>query len=141
MFFTRKQQGYIFFTVNGLFLLTLLAFPFYRDYLAATTLTSCKFHIVTGLYCMGCGATRAFNALIHFKLLKALQYNPSIPIGAFLFIIYEITIIFYLIKRKPRPVLIKSWMIWTFFGLWLAYTIVRNILLVNGVDIVLGTGL
>lgn len=141
MYFSKKQQWYIFLTVNGLLLFALLVFPFYSEYLAATILTSCKFHIVTGLYCMGCGATRAFNALMHFKILDAFRYNPAIPIGALLFVIYEIAIIVYLIKGKTRPILIKSWMVWTFFGCWFVYSIVLNILLLNGIDIIAGTGL
>lgn len=141
MYYTKKQQWYIFLSVNGLLLLALIVFPFYRDYLAATVLTSCKFHIVTGLYCMGCGATRAFNALMHFKILDAFQYNPAIPVGAIIFMIYEITMIVYLIKGKKRPILVKTWMVWTFLGSWFVYSIVRNILLLNGIDIVLGTSL
>ena len=141
MYFSKKQQWYVFFIVNSLLLFALLAFPFYSKYLAATVLTSCKFHITTGLYCMGCGATRSFYALTHFRIVDAFQYNPAIPIGAFLFILYEIAMIVYLIRGKERPLLVKPWMVWTFFGVWLAYTIVRNILLLNGIDILLGTTL
>ena len=39
-------------------------------------LPSCPFHAITGLYCPGCGSTRALHALAHGELRAALGYNP-----------------------------------------------------------------
>ncbi|MEA4890867.1 MAG: DUF2752 domain-containing protein [Clostridiaceae bacterium] len=38
-------------------------------------LLPCFFHGLTGLYCIGCGATRALAALLHGDLAAALSYN------------------------------------------------------------------
>jgi hypothetical protein len=35
----------------------------------------CLLHAATGLYCAGCGATRACHALLHGRLLEALHDN------------------------------------------------------------------
>lgn len=35
----------------------------------------CLFHEATGLYCAGCGATRALHALLHGRVLEALHDN------------------------------------------------------------------
>jgi len=35
----------------------------------------CTFHAFTGLYCPGCGATRATHELLHGRLLSALHDN------------------------------------------------------------------
>ena len=47
----------------------------------------CPFYYLTGLYCPGCGTSRAIHQLLHGKFLYALNLNPlmvlSIP-----FIIY-----------------------------------------------------
>ena len=47
-------------------------------------LSSCSLHEVTGLYCPGCGATRATHQLLHGELISALRYNAlwvlSLPI-------------------------------------------------------------
>ncbi len=134
MYYNKKQQWIIFGCVNGLVLFTLMFFPYYRDHLAATPLTSCKFLDLTHLYCTGCGGTRAFNALIHFKFLDSLRYNPIVLIGAISFVIYEITMIVYLIKGIKRPFLLKPWMVWTFLTFWFSYAIIRDILLVCGID-------
>lgn len=39
----------------------------------------CFFDTVLGLYCPGCGGTRALYALLQGHLLKALWYHPFIP--------------------------------------------------------------
>lgn len=36
----------------------------------------CQFHELTGLYCPGCGSTRAVYWLLHGDILRALRFNP-----------------------------------------------------------------
>ena len=38
----------------------------------------CILHHFTGLYCPGCGGTRAFVALTHGQFLKSLYYHPLV---------------------------------------------------------------
>ena len=38
----------------------------------------CILHHFTGLYCPGCGGTRAFIALTHGQFLKSLYYHPLV---------------------------------------------------------------
>lgn len=53
----------------------------------------CFFHQITGLYCPGCGSQRAASALLHGKILNAINFNilfvlsiPFILYSAFVFI-------------------------------------------------------
>lgn len=39
----------------------------------------CLFDKVLGIYCPGCGGTRATVALVHGRLLQSLWYHPLIP--------------------------------------------------------------
>lgn len=39
----------------------------------------CFFDRILGIYCPGCGGTRALTALVQGRLLKALWYHPLIP--------------------------------------------------------------
>jgi len=47
----------------------------------------CTFHAATGLYCPGCGATRATHELLHGRVLSALRYNAFwvavLPLAAY----------------------------------------------------------
>ncbi len=38
----------------------------------------CLFHLLTGLYCPGCGGTRAVWYLLHGQILKSIQYHPLV---------------------------------------------------------------
>lgn len=42
----------------------------------------CLFHLATGLYCPGCGGTRAVRALLHGELALSFQYHPLVPYAA-----------------------------------------------------------
>lgn len=44
----------------------------------------CFFSNVLGIYCPGCGGTRAAAALVHGQFLKSVWYHPLVPYGAVL---------------------------------------------------------
>ncbi len=39
----------------------------------------CVFYSLTGLYCPGCGGTRAVDALFHGHFLRSFLYHPLVP--------------------------------------------------------------
>ena len=57
----------------------------------------CLFHTATGLYCPGCGAGRALDALFHLRITDALQYNLlftlSLPLAALFLIKWYISVV------------------------------------------------
>ncbi|MGH8050963.1 MAG: DUF2752 domain-containing protein [Arenimonas sp.] len=57
-------------TLAGVFLLRT-----YDPNVIGNPFPSCLFHKMTGLYCPGCGLTRALHALVHFDLLRAIRMN------------------------------------------------------------------
>ncbi|HEX8140709.1 MAG TPA: DUF2752 domain-containing protein [Pyrinomonadaceae bacterium] len=40
----------------------------------------CPFRAITGYPCPGCGMTRAFSAIAHGELWRAVRYNPLSPL-------------------------------------------------------------
>jgi hypothetical protein len=51
----------------------------------------CFFQRMFGIYCPGCGGTRAVEALLHGHFLKALWYHPLVPYAAFLYAGFMVT--------------------------------------------------
>ncbi|MDY6351438.1 MAG: DUF2752 domain-containing protein [Lachnospiraceae bacterium] len=60
----------------------------------------CIFHEVTGLYCPGCGGTRALGFLLHGHPLLSLWYHPLVIYGVFLIIYYCIRAVTALIAKE-----------------------------------------
>lgn len=50
-------------------------------------LPPCLFHQLTGLFCPGCGLTRALHALAHGNLVRAWSMNPLTVLGLFAFLV------------------------------------------------------
>ena len=83
----------------------------------AKWLPKCMFHQLTGLYCPGCGATRALSAMLHGDVKASLHNN------ALLFPLLAL-IVFLLMKpetslKRPFAVMIVA--------VVLGFTILRNI--------------
>ncbi|MFB9754133.1 DUF2752 domain-containing protein [Paenibacillus hodogayensis] len=92
-----------------------------KVWLPATQLgIPCLFHEITGLYCPGCGITRAAASLLQFRLDQAFQYNPLLFLLPPLYLIYAISTKKQ--KRLPGKVLMAVMLTVTF-----AFGICRNI--------------
>ena len=69
-------------TFAGVFLLRT-----YDPNIIGNPFPACLFHKMTGLYCPGCGLTRALHALVHFDLLRAIRMNAFFILSAPLFVL------------------------------------------------------
>ena len=78
----------------------------------------CIFHEITGLYCPGCGATRAIASLLKLDFYQALRYNLIIIISIPLFIVY------LLYKRKDE---IPNIILYLYLCTIVIFGILRNI--------------
>ena len=47
-----------------------------------SVLPPCPLHALTGLWCPGCGSTRALHALLHGDLAQALAMNPLLVLAS-----------------------------------------------------------
>jgi len=61
----------------------------------------CPVWVITHLQCPGCGATRAMAALLHGRVLEALQYNSKIVFLAPFFLGY-LDVIYFRAVRDDR---------------------------------------
>ena len=68
------------------------------------TLPSCYLYELTGIYCPGCGCTRAVYALIHGDVILSLKQNPLVIVSlAALFVLY-IELVFRAFGKKTAHI-------------------------------------
>ena len=96
----------------------------------------CAFQRVFHLYCPGCGGTRAVRALLKFDLVGAFIYYPplilSLPILGYL----EYLLVRGVILSDPQEIRRFNPALRIIFAVFILVNFVlRNILLLNGIDL------
>jgi hypothetical protein len=77
----------------------------------------CPFHALTGLYCPGCGSTRAIHQLLHGCLTGAISMNP----------LMVILLPFLALLYFHKKLLLRPWVAWCALIVLLSYAVLRNI--------------
>ena len=62
----------------------------------------CLFQLITGLYCPGCGGTRAVRALLHGNLRMSFQYHPLILYAVLVLTVELISFALSRALKNPR---------------------------------------
>ena len=91
------------------------------------SLPPCYIHHFTGLYCPGCGATRAVYALVHGDILLSLRQNAFLAVGIVIVLILYIQFVLRAFGKKINTFINMQGFIWIMFALLIVYTILRNI--------------
>ena len=90
---------------------------------------SCPIHALTGLYCPGCGASRAIRSLLHLDFLQALRYNAFITVASPFIGLYVAALAVSYVRlgedRVSRKIPITPIVI--FASLAILYGVLRNI--------------
>lgn len=97
----------------------------------------CLFRLVTGLYCPGCGGTRAVKAFLRGNLLLSFQYHPLIVYMAAVAVLQVGSFLLAKAAKNPRIYLghIMGFL-YGGIGVILVNWIVKNLLLtVWGIDL------
>ena len=91
---------------------------------ANSPLPGCVFYQFTGLYCPGCGMTRAAHALVHGDLVQMLAMNPLLPL---LMLALPLLALHAYGYRLPKAVAatLTSGKLW--IGLLLGFWVLRNL--------------
>ena len=88
----------------------------------------CAFHVLTGLYCPGCGSLRALHQLLHGHVLAALGLNPlmvlSLPLVAYALAGHALRWMGWSVLR-PLPV--RPWMGWAAVAAVVLFSVLRNL--------------
>ena len=104
--------------VTALFAAVGLAIVFAVDPTRVSLFPPCPLHRYTGLWCPGCGTTRALHQLLHGNLAAAFRFNPLA--------ISLLPVVGYLAVRGESLALKPIW-IWTLLGVVVVFGVLRNI--------------
>ena len=91
------------------------------------SLPPCYIHQFIGLYCPGCGATRAVYALVNGDILLSLRQNAFLAVGIVIVLILYIQFVLRAFCKKINTFINMQGFIWIMFALLIVYTILRNI--------------
>jgi hypothetical protein len=89
---------------------------------------TCPLYSMTGIYCPGCGMTRAVHALLQGDIAGAFHFNAIFPLYAFLFGYFILSGMLTVARGYGLTYKIfRPWMMFGFLGLTLAFAVMRNI--------------
>ena len=138
----RKKTA-LFVALNLAALAALPIFFFYRELTAALPwLFECQFLRLTGLYCPGCGSTRALAALLTGHPIVAIQANPGF-ISLILLVLWLDLRLGLAAAGKSKFKFGRTERVWaiTTAAIYLVWAILRNVLLTSyGYDPLGGIG-
>lgn len=106
--------GYAILTLLGISVFDLSPYP-------------CTLYNVFGIYCPGCGGTRAAVSLIHGHLLQSLMYHPFVPYTAAVAVCYIISHTLNIVtKGKVRAMLFRPIYLFIALGIIAVNWIFKN---------------
>lgn len=110
------------------FLLAFLGISYYFFGRYTGLYIPCVFHLVTGLYCPGCGVTRMSIALIEGDVIRAFQNNGAVLI-LMPFFIFEFFWYFYnYVQGKHKKMSkIHTFVVYVVLSVLILFGILRNL--------------
>ena len=79
----------------------------------------CPLKALTGVFCPGCGITRALICCGHGEFLRALVLHPLAPLCYLLLIVFTVLRLFPSVTLPPKPVRVGSFLfLFALLGLW-----------------------
>lgn len=86
----------------------------------------CWFHALTGLYCPGCGTTRALHQLLHGNLAAAFAYN-ALAVVSLPFVAAALAVPPLARRRGTSPPRLPPVAIWSLAIVVVLYGVLRNL--------------
>lgn len=97
----------------------------------------CLFHLLTGLYCPGCGGTRATRFLLHLEIGKSLLYHPLVPYLAFVALLEVGSWLASKLWKRPG-LYVRRYELFTYIGVGIIlvnWGLKNYMLVVKGIDL------
>jgi hypothetical protein len=126
---TKPQRRFVYLGLVALLLAAGAAGLWYvkvADPNGRSILPPCLLHEFTGLYCTGCGMTRALHYIMNGQLYQGFRMNPLAVLSLPVLIWVALLILYRLVMDKPLPSM-PSWLPWAILAVIVLYTVARNL--------------
>ncbi|MEO7210287.1 MAG: DUF2752 domain-containing protein [Chitinophagaceae bacterium] len=125
-----QRQNYLPVILKSIAVLAVIAlYTFFDARSPGSFFPQCPFHVLTGLYCPGCGSQRALSALLHGHFIDGMHDNflamLSLPVLVFSASVYSLN--FFREKKLKQSIFYKTWFVWLVLASVIIFTILRNI--------------
>ena len=89
----------------------------------------CMLNAVFGLYCPGCGGSRAVKSLFQGKILTSLYYHPVVLYTVVIYAVFMIShILRYITKGRIKGIRFHSWFLYVALIIIAVNCILKNVL-------------
>lgn len=117
----------------SIFLTIVLLFIIYIIYkiLGQPQITPCLIYSRTGIYCPGCGCTRAFINMMQGNMIQSLEYNPTVIYSTIVIVAYMSSqSIGRIFEIKEKRYIMKYSSIYIYIGIFILIgtCIIKNII-------------
>ena len=126
----KSIDDYVYISV---FFTNVLLFIIYIIYkmLGQHPIAQCLIYNKTGIYCPGCGCTRAFINMLQGNIIQSLKYNPTVIYSTIVIALYMVSqSIGRIFGIKERKYIMKYKPIYIYIGIFILIgtCIVKNII-------------
>ncbi len=130
MILNKKKSVYFLIFLN----LPIVIISFiYNFFFEGGFIVECVFQKTFGLYCPGCGGSRALNALLRFDFPESFIYYPPIILCALLILITDLQLAVFLIKKDKKYIKINGKIFLIIPPAIILNFIIKNLLLFFGI--------
>jgi len=128
----KTLDDYIYFSLSIvlilIFICTIVHLYFYNN----INIFSCAIYDHFGIYCPGCGCTRAYNELLHLNIGKSIYYNPTVFYAATITVSFILTqTIDRIFKFKKHIMPYTNVYLYIGIAIFILNWIIRNIMLLG----------
>ncbi len=74
----KTLDDYMYISLGIVLILIALLTCIYLYFFSDMSIFSCAIYENLGIYCPGCGCTRAYLELVHLNIFKSIYYNPTV---------------------------------------------------------------
>lgn len=93
------------------------------------TFSACVLYDIFGIYCPGCGGSRAVRALLSGDIGTALYYHPFVPYAAVLFFVFMLSHTLHLCSGgRLKGLRFHSWFLYSALFIIILNFMIKNIL-------------